>query len=530
MARNVVERAEGRLLTGAWYYRRHDKAGLCGRHSVSAGGPFRAQPVGSARRRLRIGLSLPVAFVQDPTNAAVQFVVEQGGRIRAIQRRRGAADRLSRSAQRGQRRRRARAARPGVRARLRDERPLLRQLHQHARPHGRRALPAIARIRSSPTPASRFDLRWSAGGRAFIAQPFANHNGGHLAFGPDGYLYIGLGDGGSGNDPQHRAQNPAELLGKMLRIDVNVADGDPDGLPRPARQSVRRRRPPGARPEIWALRPAEPVALQLRRSRARRHRRAGHRRRRPERVGGDRLRAARAAAAATTAGAIAKGAHDNVTNAAAGVPAADRSDLRVRPEPAGSRSPAATSIAAARSARRYRGRYFFADFVRGTRLVARVCRSTATAKRPHPALDRAHRRARRHGSAGQHQHLRRRFRRRALRPELLGRPGAAHRQPLRSAAGPDWSQDHSMIDAAFSRELARAVGPGGFVSDPTDLLTYESDALVHLRSVREQSCFRPTPRKCRPSSGSVTAPACRSWRAATAPDCRAARCRIPTAC
>lgn len=54
-----------------------------------------------------------------------------------------------------------------------------------------------------------------------IAQPFSNHNGGTLKFGPDGYLYIGMGDGGSGGDPGNRAQNINELLGKMLRIDVN---------------------------------------------------------------------------------------------------------------------------------------------------------------------------------------------------------------------------------------------------------------------------------------------------------------------
>ncbi|MBW4521164.1 MAG: PQQ-dependent sugar dehydrogenase [Scytolyngbya sp. HA4215-MV1] len=54
-----------------------------------------------------------------------------------------------------------------------------------------------------------------------IAQPFANHNGGKLAFGPDGYLYIGMGDGGGGGDPQNLAQNPNSLLGKILRIDVN---------------------------------------------------------------------------------------------------------------------------------------------------------------------------------------------------------------------------------------------------------------------------------------------------------------------
>ena len=56
-----------------------------------------------------------------------------------------------------------------------------------------------------------------------IAQPFSNHNGGHLAFGPDGYLYIGMGDGGSGGDPQGNAQNLNSLLGKMLRIDVDQA-------------------------------------------------------------------------------------------------------------------------------------------------------------------------------------------------------------------------------------------------------------------------------------------------------------------
>ncbi len=54
----------------------------------------------------------------------------------------------------------------------------------------------------------------------FVEQPYANHNGGDLEFGPDGYLYIGLGDGGSAGDPQRLAQNNLSLLGKMLRIDV----------------------------------------------------------------------------------------------------------------------------------------------------------------------------------------------------------------------------------------------------------------------------------------------------------------------
>ena len=62
-----------------------------------------------------------------------------------------------------------------------------------------------------------------------IPQPYGNHNGGMIAFGPDHYLYIGLGDGGSGGDPEDYAQNRNELLGKFLRIDVDQQR--PYGIP-----------------------------------------------------------------------------------------------------------------------------------------------------------------------------------------------------------------------------------------------------------------------------------------------------------
>jgi glucose/arabinose dehydrogenase len=80
-----------------------------------------------------------------------------------------------------------------------------------------------------------------------ISQPFSNHNGGSLAFGPDGYLYIGMGDGGSGNDPSNYGQNINSLLGKMLRIDVN--SGTPYGIPptNPYAGAI-----PGS-DEIWAV-------------------------------------------------------------------------------------------------------------------------------------------------------------------------------------------------------------------------------------------------------------------------------------
>jgi glucose/arabinose dehydrogenase len=82
-----------------------------------------------------------------------------------------------------------------------------------------------------------------------ISQPFANHNGGQLAFSPvDGFLYIGMGDGGAGCDPSNRAQNTGTLLGKMLRIDVEA--GIAAYAVPPTNPFINRT---GFLPEIWAL-------------------------------------------------------------------------------------------------------------------------------------------------------------------------------------------------------------------------------------------------------------------------------------
>jgi glucose/arabinose dehydrogenase len=192
------------------------------------------------------GFAAPVAFVQDPSNASVQFVVEQGGRIRAISN--GVVqstpflDLSSSILGGGERGLLGLAFPPDYAVSGRFYVNFTRSPDGHT---------VVARFRRSANPlvadpGSRFDLVWSTG-LSYIPQPFANHNGGCLAFGPDGFLYVAVGDGGSGNDPQNYAQRTDQLLGKILRLNVGVADGHPQGFVVP----------PGnaglPRPEIWSL-------------------------------------------------------------------------------------------------------------------------------------------------------------------------------------------------------------------------------------------------------------------------------------
>jgi glucose/arabinose dehydrogenase len=83
-----------------------------------------------------------------------------------------------------------------------------------------------------------------------VPQPYSNHNGGQLAFSPvDGHLYLALGDGGSGNDPLNAGQNPTNLLGKILRLEVEPANGAAYAVPADNPFAGN----PAYRPEIWAL-------------------------------------------------------------------------------------------------------------------------------------------------------------------------------------------------------------------------------------------------------------------------------------
>jgi glucose/arabinose dehydrogenase len=212
---------------------------------------FTTDAAAQLRARLHAsGFAQPIAIVQDPADAAVQFVVQQGGRIRTV--RDGIVEPID-----------FLDITPSVRSggeqgllglAFPPDSDLTGRFYVNFTNDAGHTVVARFRRSANPLiadPSSRFDLRWNgAGAPALIVQPFPNHNGGHLAFGPDGYLYVGMGDGGSGDDPNHFAQDPQSLLGKMLRVDVGVPDSHPIGYVIPGNNPFIAA---AARDEIWSF-------------------------------------------------------------------------------------------------------------------------------------------------------------------------------------------------------------------------------------------------------------------------------------
>jgi glucose/arabinose dehydrogenase len=202
------------------------------------------------------GLSQPVGIVQHPQLANVQFIIEKAGRIRVVQN--GSVlptpflDITTKVESAGEQGLLGFAFAPDFATSGRVfvsyviKVPVTPGL-------GNSVIARFVRSGANPLvadPSTEFDLVWPDG-NFFVTQPFGNHKGGNIAFGPDGMLYIGLGDGGSGGDPFNNSQNPATLLGKMLRINVNVLDSDPQGYDVPGNNPFVGM--PGVLGEIWAF-------------------------------------------------------------------------------------------------------------------------------------------------------------------------------------------------------------------------------------------------------------------------------------
>ena len=211
--------------------------------------------LGSAQLRGEViieGLHNPVAIVADPTASDTFLIVEQRGIILAARDgvivREPFLDLREQVSTGGERGLLGLALAP-------DYAESRRLFVNFTNRDGHTVIARFERQQDNPhraDPDSRFDLRWPDG-RRFIEQPFSNHNGGHVAFGPDGFFYIGLGDGGSAGDPTHQAQRPESLLGKMLRLDINVDDNNAQGYRIPEDNPFIGNDRLQARDEIWAF-------------------------------------------------------------------------------------------------------------------------------------------------------------------------------------------------------------------------------------------------------------------------------------
>jgi glucose/arabinose dehydrogenase len=198
-------------------------------------GPPRA--IGLALERVASGLDRPL-YLTAPAGDPRLFVVEQGGRIRIVRNGRllpapflDLSDRVRAGGERGLL---GLAFHPRYR-----ETGFLYVDYTDLQGNTRIERYAVSRDSDRVDPATARLL-------LAIDQPFANHNGGDVAFGPDGMLYVGMGDGGSGGDPHGNGQNRNSLLGKLLRIDVDR--GAPYAIPRDNPFAATA----GARGEVWA--------------------------------------------------------------------------------------------------------------------------------------------------------------------------------------------------------------------------------------------------------------------------------------
>ena len=210
--------------------------------------PLPTGPDALALEPVADGLASPIGIVHAPDGSGRLYVLEQAGRVRVIE-----PDGSLRPA-------------PflDLSGRLLSggERGLLGMAFHPDYARNRRFFVHYSRTGDGATIVS--ELRAAADGLSAdpgsdrrllqVDQPFPNHNGGQLAFGPDGYLYIGLGDGGSGGDPFGNAQNTNVLLGKILRLDV---DSPPSGdreyaIPEDNPFAPAGVRPGAGLPEVWA--------------------------------------------------------------------------------------------------------------------------------------------------------------------------------------------------------------------------------------------------------------------------------------